>query len=125
MSGWDDEPPAAAAPLAGEELGGWDAEPALETPSDGIPALKLGAKPQARDIREAMLALPTLAGARIDASEVEKLAAPTIQVLLCAFKDAARAGSPMAVISPSFVFSLAFETYGFAGDHEPFTVEYN
>jgi len=123
MSGWDDAPlevGSVEAQLDAQDSGGWGEE-AVEA----SPAVKLGAQPQARDIRDAMLALPTLAGARIDASEVEKLSAPTIQVLLCAFRDAARDGAPIAVLSPSFVFSLALETYGFGGDREPFTVEYS
>lgn len=116
MSGWDDAPTVRDV--------GWAGGP---EPADGAgaAAIRLGPRPKAGEVRQALLDLPALAAARIDASEVEKLSAPMLQVLLAAFRDAAREGAPVVVASPSFAFSLAFETYGFGGEREPFTVEYS
>jgi hypothetical protein len=38
--------------------------------------------------------------------------------------EADAAGRRAVVVSPSFAFSLAFESFGFGADNEPFTVEY-
>jgi hypothetical protein len=105
----------------------WNALPpvAEAAPADASPdGVALGAYPDARAVRDALLALPGHAAPRIDAQRVERLPPAVLQVVLAAARDADAAGSRLTVVNPSFAFSLAFEAYGFGGSNEPFFVEY-
>ncbi len=122
-AGWDD----AAPPLddSGGEDGGWgadDSDDGSEAVDDGL--IRLGAKPDAATLRDALLALTDLGEARVDASEVERLSGPAFQVLLIAMRDALFAGSKIRIVNPSFAFGLCFEAFGLGGDLEPFQAEY-
>jgi anti-anti-sigma regulatory factor len=101
------------------EDGGWD------DPADAAGgALRLGRAPDARELRDALLALPPDASPAIDASEVERISCAAFQVLLATLRAAAARGGKLRVLNPSFAFTLAFEAFGLGGDDEPFTVEY-
>ncbi len=125
-AGWDD----AAPPLedsSGDD-GGWGdgdgaaAADGAEEADDGM--IRLGAKPDAATLRDALLALADLGEARVDASEVERLSGPAFQVLLIAMRDALFAGGKIRIVNPSFAFGLCFEAFGLGGDLEPFQAEY-
>jgi anti-anti-sigma regulatory factor len=132
MSDWDSVPilvPGSASASDTPQAGQADS---LESSAEQMPAeietspvVHLGDNPVARDVRDALLALQHVETATVDASKVERLAAPVLQVLLAAFKEAASHGSKIAVRNPSFAFTLAFEAFGLGGDNEPFIVEYN
>lgn len=117
-AGWG----ADAAPSNGIDQQGWGEPGAAE--SDGGDAIRLGARPDAAVLKQALLNLPQLAGARIDASEVERLPGAAFQVLLVAMRDALLAGGKIRIINPSFAFGLCFEAFGLGGDLEPFHAEY-
>ena len=103
---------------------GWsDAPPSVDGAGDEPSLIRLGSDPAPDDLHAALLERG--AGARVDASAVERLRTPVVQILLAAMRQATDAGRPMAVVSPSFAFSLTFEAFGLGGDHEPFTVEYS
>ncbi len=132
-TGWED----AADPAGGEWTGGeWSdshAAPATEAGGDEWGAsddggedgtIKLGQSPNAQNLRDALLALPDLGQARVDASEIERLPGPVFQVLLIAMRDALCAGGRIRVVNPSFAFGLCFEAFGLGGDLEPFEAEY-
>ena len=121
--GWDDSPPAVEE--TGEGDGGWDAvEEAGGSTGAGDGLIRLGAKPDAAALRDALLALDDLGAARIDASEVERLPGPAFQILLIAMRDALFAGGKIRIVNPSFAFGLCFEAFGLGGDLEPFQAEY-
>ncbi len=110
---------------------GWDAADGVddlagdegpEHADEGL--IRLGAKPDATTLRDALMALEHLGTARVDASEVERLPGPAFQILLIAMRDALFAGGKMRVVNPSFAFGLCFEAFGLGGDLEPFQAEY-
>jgi hypothetical protein len=100
---------------------GWDDAPAAP-PQPDASALILAPCPDAAALRIALMAQPA---PRLDASAVEKLPGPALQVLLAAMRDARAAGDSVVILNPSFAFSLTFEAFGFGADNEPFTVEYS
>jgi hypothetical protein len=125
--GWDDE--ATDAGAAGDEIAAaWAAaagDPAPGHPSSfEPPAVALEANPSPRALHDALLAFPDGEPLRLDASAVERLSAPAMQVLIAALVPSAAGDQRAAVLNPSFAFTLAFEAYGLGGDNEPFTVEF-
>jgi anti-anti-sigma regulatory factor len=141
MTDWDDPQPAAApamptapaAPDAGWGEPGWsepgwsdDISAAAAAPdAGGDERLRLEPTPDARALRDALLAAGSAPSVRIDASQVERLPGPAMQTLLALARDAAAEGGRITVLDPSFAFSLAFEAFGLGGDNEPFNVEYS
>ncbi len=128
-SGWDDEAQAASggwedAPPATEDAGEGEGDGAWNAAEDDDGMIRLGAKPDAATLRDALLALPDLGAARVDASEVERLSGPAFQVLLIAMRDALFGGGKIRIVNPSFAFGLCFEAFGLGGDLEPFQAEY-
>jgi anti-anti-sigma regulatory factor len=121
--GWDEGPPAMED--SGEADDGWNAADeadGTDVAEEGL--IRLGAKPDAAALRDALLALEDLGAARVDASEVERLPGPAFQILLIAMRDALFAGGKIRVVNPSFAFGLCFEAFGLGGDLEPFQAEY-
>lgn len=80
--------------------------------------------PSAREVRQQLLSLQPDEPPVIEAEAVVRLSVAMIQLLLSAAKQAVMAGQGMTIINPSFAFTLAFRTFGFAEMTEPFTVEY-
>lgn len=125
--GWDDE--ASDGGGSGDDIAAaWAAAAgdAATVPTDPFDpsAVTLEANPSPRALREALLAVPDGELLRLDASAVERLTAPAMQVLLAALVPGAAEGRRASVLNPSFAFTLAFEAYGLGGDNEPFTVEF-
>jgi hypothetical protein len=115
---------------------GWDETPAPDLPSDDwsdvpdavAPAdapVVLPEVPDAAALLAAILARPPALPLRFAANAVQRLGCPALQVLLGAMREAAAGGSRAVVVDPSFAFTLAFESFGFGGETEPFTVEYS
>jgi anti-anti-sigma regulatory factor len=95
-----------------------------EAPEAAAGAVMLAADPDARELKEALVAALAAGAPAVDASPVERLSPAAFQVLLAAMRDASAAGARLTVRNPSFAFSLTFEAFGLGGDDEPFTVEY-
>jgi hypothetical protein len=89
-------------------------------------AVVLAARPVAGEVlRELAARIRTdPEGLVVDASAVERLPMPVIQVLLAGAGELRAAGRGLRVRNPSFTFGLAFEALGFTGEREIFTVEY-
>jgi hypothetical protein len=136
MAGWDDAVPVLDGPKpAAEPAEAWDAavpeagafEAAAEMPGDEAltwGAITLAETPDAEGLLQELRALPPVETARLNAAAVVHLSVPALQVMLCAMTEMAGQGRPLVIQDPSFALNLAFETFGFTGANEPFTVEY-
>lgn len=118
MTDWDASP-------SFPDLAGLDTASPLSPPAAEAPSLRLGAVPVARGLHEALLRRTAEDPVVLDASEVERLSGPVLQVILAAIIEASGRGAQVVVRDPSFAFTLTFEAYGLGGDNEPFTVEYS
>jgi STAS domain len=122
MSEWDSNALLSADTAWDDATGAAGAENSAGTVADDL--LCLSADPDPRDLKDALIAATGTGHMRIDASAVERLSGPAMQVLLAAMQDALGDGRKLDVLSPSFAFTLSFEAYGLGGSNEPFTVEY-
>lgn len=86
-------------------------KPDNQEPGNVLPAmLSINA---AAELRKDLLHLLDGSGSiEVDASEVERITTPCIQVILAMEKSAASAGRKFRVIAPSEAFSDAFKTLG-------------
>ncbi len=137
MDDWDaplpEAPPQDPAPVAAlpDEWGAWDdaptleAEPELAATSAADGTIRLSAEPDADALqRDFLTALVQLGDIAVEASQVERLPAAALQVLLAAGLDLAGRGDRLIAVNPSFAFGLAFEAFGFVEGREAFHVEY-
>jgi anti-anti-sigma regulatory factor len=107
MTGWDDAPVA-----ADQGNGGADSDVVLADVPDAAALLR---QLQAHHAGSQL---------RVLADQVQRLGTAALQVLVTAMTEADAAGRRVIVVSPSFAFSLAFESFGFGADNEPFIVEF-
>jgi anti-anti-sigma regulatory factor len=105
---------------------GWDDAPVTATSKSGGAAgdVALSEAPDAPTLLRELQAHSTETPLRFLADQVERLSPAALQTLIAAMREADTAGRTAVVVSPSFAFSLAFESFGFGADNEPFTVEY-